>query len=512
MMNTFCKDIYKMLCQKYPNRNIYVIGDHHYYHHNILHYTRSNFSDILNMNEYIVRKHNETVSKEDIVIFLGDFCFKNSGIKEMMERMNGHKYLILGNHDPKSIIKNYPNLGLEGVFTTPIKIMDNYLSHEPLIDLENMDLSFSLILNEFKKESHSINYHGHIHTSDFISLAHKNVTCEMLDYNPLLIGQTENSKEESKDPSFISSTHFNKTLSILKDKHHIEPSILLSDYIYSMLLQHNFFYYDKYFVQGSFGLFKKYDYLSNFSDLDISLLYNPSMSKRKNISLLKEMADSSYELLKNISEINLRFEKRYSSLCIFEALYTSKKPYFTSCYFDANMIPIDCYKKEDFLSLEGISLIEKLLIRNKSTLPSEYEFPHFQTQFLKPEGDIANLLLQLLFQKGHEDKKKIILRKLEYVYLHAFKNKNIENFSNTFTRFLLRNISLLYSLNRLDEISYLQSKSLNSLLTDLNKLKYPFHDILISYDSPFPSVYKEIISTPTEETFKTSKQIVKKLK
>ena len=61
----------------------------------------------------------------------------------------------------------------------------------------------------------------------------------------------------------------------------------------------------------------------------------------------------------------------------------------------------------------------------------------------------------LYYKKENGKYKKIILRKLEYVYLHAFKNKNIENFSNTFTRFLLRNISLLYSLNRLDEISYL---------------------------------------------------------
>ena len=60
------------------------------------------------------------ITKDDIVIFLGDFCFKYGSIKEILDRMNGHKYLILGNHDLEDLVKNYPNLGFEGVFTFPI--------------------------------------------------------------------------------------------------------------------------------------------------------------------------------------------------------------------------------------------------------------------------------------------------------------------------------------------------------------------------------------------------------
>lgn len=148
MFTSYCQDIYQMLSKKHPNKKIYIIGDQHLFHTNIINYTRKCFSNVLEMNEYIITSHNETVGKDDIVIFLGDFCFKNSYIKEALEKMNGYKYLILGNHDQETIIKNYHNLGFEGVFTSPVKIKDNYLSHEPLIDGERTDLHFNLVLQK----------------------------------------------------------------------------------------------------------------------------------------------------------------------------------------------------------------------------------------------------------------------------------------------------------------------------------------------------------------------------
>ena len=166
MATSLVKDIYQMLCSKYPNRNIYVIGDQHFFHSNIINYTRSNFANVLEMNQYIIDKHNEVVNKDDIVIFLGDFCFKKDSIQDVVRQMNGHKYLILGNHDSLDLVKKYPVLGFEKVFTTPIKIGNIYLSHEPLMNDEVNDLQFKLITNEFLKHDSRTNYHGHIHSND----------------------------------------------------------------------------------------------------------------------------------------------------------------------------------------------------------------------------------------------------------------------------------------------------------------------------------------------------------
>ena len=70
---------------------------------------------------------------------------------------------------------------------------------------------------------------------------------------------------------------------------------------------------NSYVVQGSFGLLKKYNFLTKMSDLDLSFLYDFSMSKNKNQNLLKEKVDSLFETLKKVDGINLRFLKRYVS-------------------------------------------------------------------------------------------------------------------------------------------------------------------------------------------------------
>lgn len=514
MFTSFCKDIYQMLCKRHPNKNIYLISDQHFFHSSIIKYTRNNFSNILEMNQYIIDIHNDTVGKDDIVIFLGDFCFKNSSIKEVLNKLNGYKYLILGNHDSENMIKNYHNLGFESIFTTPIKLKEDYLSHEPLVDDERTDLQFHIILNEFKRQSKGINYHGHIHTKDsFNSETYKNVTCEALDYKPIMIGKTEDLYNKEDKELFINSPYFDEILTTIADKHNINPEILLSDYIYSTMLETFSKYQDKYVVQGSFGLFKKYNFLSKFSDLDISFLYDHLISKSKNYAYLKNMVDESYEDLKQIDDINLRFLRRYSSLRIYEALYNSKDYVFAKCNLDANLISINCYKEKDFLQLEGISAIQKYLMKYNSSLENEYQFPHFKANFLTPDADIANLLLQSLFQKGYEEKRILALKKLQYVYNHSFKGKYIENFEDIFTRFFLRNISLLYTMNRFDEIEYIRHNyNFSSVMTRLApNFKEQVNDIF-NPNSKFFDIYNEISAVTSKDAFQKCSNIMKKIK
>lgn len=86
--------------------NIFFASDHHFGHANILTFKRADgtalrdFKDVDHMNEHIIQKHNETVRPNDKVYFLGDVVMnrKNSGLK-ILERLNGEKILIKGNHD-----------------------------------------------------------------------------------------------------------------------------------------------------------------------------------------------------------------------------------------------------------------------------------------------------------------------------------------------------------------------------------------------------------------------------
>lgn len=406
MKISFCKDIYQMLCKKYPNSNIYVIGDQHFFHKNIISYSRNQFADVSEMNQHIITKHNQIVGENDIVIFLGDFSFQHNSMKEILEHMNGHKYLILGNHDSENLVKKFSSIGFEEVFTHPIQVNQNYLSHEPLIDGERSDFHFNLVVNEFKKHANGVNYHGHIHDKNhFISPSYYNASCEVVDYQPVLIGKTNSIALPDEVPLFINSPYFSQMLEMIKKENSIDPTILISDYIYSYFLEICSSYFNDFFVNGSFGLLKKYQFLSKMSDLDISFLYDSNRSKKKNATMLKSMIDESYEHLKKIDRINLNFQKRFDSLRIFEADFTSQNPYFSRCFLDANLVFLDCYKEDDFSKINENSLIQKFVSKNSMTMLQEFHFPQFQAQVLTPEGDIANALLQLFFKRDKKRKK-----------------------------------------------------------------------------------------------------------
>ncbi|MFH1797956.1 MAG: hypothetical protein ABH844_01235 [Candidatus Omnitrophota bacterium] len=56
--------------------NYWWISDYHFSHANIIRYSNRPFETVEEMNEVIIRKHNERVKPEDTVFFLGDFIFK----------------------------------------------------------------------------------------------------------------------------------------------------------------------------------------------------------------------------------------------------------------------------------------------------------------------------------------------------------------------------------------------------------------------------------------------------
>lgn len=516
---TFCQDIYDMLCRRHSGSNIYVIGDQHFYHQNIIKYSRGQFSSVQEMNNYIRKCHNEVVGVNDIVIFLGDFCLNNPGIREFAETLNGHKYLILGNHDSRSLEKRYPSLGFEGVYVTPVKINDKYFSHEPLIKGSRTDLTFQGILSEFVN-SDGVNYHGHIHDKNFsISSAYVNASCEAIDYKPILVGKTPKSFIDKTKPLFINSPYFNQVIENIRKSVGLESRLLFDDYIYSLMLESLSKYKSQSFIQGSFGLYKKYGYMSRFSDLDITVLYNQSKSKNKNYAVLKSISDYIYEYMKRIDGVNLEFIKRYSTLRIFSLTLAKPNSLFSNSYSDMNLDLLSSFRSSDFIELGGVTTIQRYLSRDNASLLEEYAFPNFSVQSLKPAGDVSNLILQILFQKDNPDKQITALKKLHYLYKHVLNNNEIENLLDTFIRFFLRNISLLSMWGRTGEIDYIKNckNQLSSLMEPFvkvlpNYLLEQIYDVLMNPNSLFLSVYDEIVSIPTEEMSKGCSRLMKSIK
>lgn len=85
---------------------IFFTADTHFFHKNILHLGKGRpFNTIEEMNEILIENWNKVVSKKDIIYHLGDFAFKSQihEIEGILNRLNGNKILIKGNHDSRII-------------------------------------------------------------------------------------------------------------------------------------------------------------------------------------------------------------------------------------------------------------------------------------------------------------------------------------------------------------------------------------------------------------------------
>jgi len=79
---------------------IFFTSDTHFYHKNVIRYSNRPFSSVEEMNEALIEKWNSTVSVKDEVYHLGDVSFSSLGnTLSILDRLNGRKKLILGNHD-----------------------------------------------------------------------------------------------------------------------------------------------------------------------------------------------------------------------------------------------------------------------------------------------------------------------------------------------------------------------------------------------------------------------------
>lgn len=93
---------------KFETDNIWFTADTHFCHDNIVRFSGRPFANGAEMNEEIIRRWNETVPEDGIVFHLGDFCLGGSkDWNDIMHRLHGKIYLILGNHDMKNIKQGF---------------------------------------------------------------------------------------------------------------------------------------------------------------------------------------------------------------------------------------------------------------------------------------------------------------------------------------------------------------------------------------------------------------------
>ena len=80
---------------------IYFTADTHFSHSNIINLCGRPFANVERMNIRLIENWNSSITSADEIYILGDFMFKGNGIdaNNILNRLNGIKYMIKGNHD-----------------------------------------------------------------------------------------------------------------------------------------------------------------------------------------------------------------------------------------------------------------------------------------------------------------------------------------------------------------------------------------------------------------------------
>lgn len=107
------------------------------------------------MRESLIKRYNATVTPNSVCYFLGDMGNSQQEIKNTMDRLNGIKVLILGNHDKKH--NAMYNCGFDVVLNSATLYIHQQrvtLSHCPLPGKYRED-----ILPEYRGNSH-VYWHG----------------------------------------------------------------------------------------------------------------------------------------------------------------------------------------------------------------------------------------------------------------------------------------------------------------------------------------------------------------
>ena len=147
---------------------VFIISDLHLSHRNMA--IKRGFKDEFEHDKFIIEQWNKVVSKKDTVFILGDITMEKATPYYLLDNLKGVKKVVLGNHDKPQHVKEllkYVN-SVCGI----VKYKGFILSHCPIHESE---------LKRYYK-----NIHGHVHENSLEDDRYINVSCEVINFTPML--------------------------------------------------------------------------------------------------------------------------------------------------------------------------------------------------------------------------------------------------------------------------------------------------------------------------------------
>lgn len=163
-------------------KTTYIISDTHFGHLGVTKFLRADgtklrpWDTIEEMDEEMIKRWNETVKPNDKIYHLGDVVINRRALKTL-ERLNGDKVLIKGNHDIFRLNE----------YTQYFREIRSYHVLEGMI--------FSHIpIHESSLERFGVNVHGHLHSNrvmkdGVIDPRYHSVCVELIDFRPISLDE-----------------------------------------------------------------------------------------------------------------------------------------------------------------------------------------------------------------------------------------------------------------------------------------------------------------------------------
>jgi len=159
-------------------------GDDHFNHSNIIKYCSRPFRNVDVMDNVLIKRWNERVKADDIVIHVGDFGFfrGHKNYQYYIGQLNGTKVILRGNHDNNNGVRtNIESIVMEygGV--------DWWIQHRPVLKFKH-------------------NICGHVHDHWKVWKSHDkvcvNVGVDVWDYRPVDIQEIMKAISEVKEDGY----------------------------------------------------------------------------------------------------------------------------------------------------------------------------------------------------------------------------------------------------------------------------------------------------------------------
>lgn len=191
--------------EKFDLDKLFFTSDLHFFHKQVLVHNNRPFKDLLDHDNGMIDNWNSVVPKDGNIFMAGDFAFTGSidVIQNLINRLNGKIWWILGNHDwvnklDRKIISDMVDGRQMDVATVLLKNDNNqrlFISHYPHL--------------AWPREA--IMLHGHIHSGPLSTASEKipfhpmrmDIGCDAWEYKPVSYWTIKNVVKENIEKSKI---------------------------------------------------------------------------------------------------------------------------------------------------------------------------------------------------------------------------------------------------------------------------------------------------------------------